>query len=157
MMKDNLFRRDLFYRLLVFPIVTPPLRDRPEDITILARHFTRKYAGELGRAIDTIPEATMQALRNWSWPGNVRELENFIERSVILSPGSSLRAPISELQADAAQSGVDSSIDHLERDHILRILREAGGVVSVAAKRLGIPRTSLNARMVRLGISRNDL
>ena len=157
MMRDNLFRSDLFYRLLVFPIVTPPLRERPEDIAILARHFTRKYAREIGRTIDTIPAATMKALMEWSWPGNVRELENFIERSVILSQGSSLRAPISELQLDAAQPSGDSSIDQMERDHIVRILRESDGVVSFAAKRLGIPRTSLNAKMIKLGISRNDL
>ena len=94
---------------------------------------------------------------DWSWPGNVRELENFIERSVILSQGSSLRAPISELQLDAAQPSGDSSIDQMERDHIVRILRESDGVVSFAAKRLGIPRTTLNAKMIKLRISRTDL
>jgi len=157
MMRDHLFRSDLFYRLCVFPITTPPLRERPEDIPILARHFTRKYALEMGRTIDTIPAAAMKALMSWSWPGNVRELENFIERSVILTQGSSLSVPISELQPDAAEASGDASIDQMERDHIVRVLRESDGVVSVAAKRLGIPRTSLNAKMIKLGISRTDL
>ena len=93
MMGDKLFRSDLYYRLKVFPIITPPLRDHPEDIPMLARHFTRKYAAKMDRTIDSIPSETMKALESWSWPGNVRELENFIERSVILSRGSSLRAP----------------------------------------------------------------
>ena len=157
MMRDDLFRSDLFYRLCVFPIITPPLRERPEDIAILSRHFTLKFARALGRKIETIPAATMKALMSWPWPGNVRELENFIERSVILSQGSSLQAPLSELQWDGAQLAGDTSISHMERDHILRIFRASGGVVSVAAKRLGIPRTTLNAKMVKLGISRDDL
>jgi transcriptional regulator with GAF, ATPase, and Fis domain len=98
MMGDKLFRSDLYYRLKVFPITTPPLRDRPEDIPILARHFTNKYASKMNRRIETIPAATMQALVNWHWPGNIRELENFIERAVILSRGPSLRAPVDELK-----------------------------------------------------------
>ena len=93
MMGDKLFRSDLYYRLKVFPITTPPLRDHPEDIPILARHFTKKYAAKMDRDIDKIPAETMKALVSWPWPGNVRELENFIERSVILSRGPSLRAP----------------------------------------------------------------
>jgi transcriptional regulator with GAF, ATPase, and Fis domain len=157
MMKDKLFRSDLYYRLMVFPITTPPLRDRPEDIPILAQHFTRKYAAKMKRTIDRIPDETMKALVAWSWPGNVRELENFIERSVILSPGPSLRAPLSELRADARQTGLHSSLEDVERDHILHVFRETGGVISAAASRLGIPRTTLNARMQKLGISRNDL
>jgi formate hydrogenlyase transcriptional activator len=96
MMGDKLFRSDLYYRLKVFPIISPPLRDHPEDIPMLARHFTKKYAAKMDRTIDSIPSDTMKALENWSWPGNVRELENFIERSVILSRGSSLRARDSE-------------------------------------------------------------
>ena len=94
MMGDKLFRSDLYYRLKVFPITTPPLRDHPEDIPVLARHFTKKYAAKMGRQIDKIPSDTMRALVSWHWPGNVRELENFIERSVILSRGPSLRAPL---------------------------------------------------------------
>ncbi len=104
MMGDKLFRSDLYYRLKVFPITTPPLRDHPEDIPILARHFTKKYAAKMGRQIDKIPSDTMRALVSWQWPGNVRELENFIERSVILSSGSSLQAPLSELRPEAIEA-----------------------------------------------------
>jgi formate hydrogenlyase transcriptional activator len=156
MMGDKLFRSDLYYRLKVFPIMTPALRDHPEDIPLLARHFTRKYSAKMDRNIDKIPAETMKALVSWSWPGNVRELENFIERSVILSPGTSLRAPLSELRADAPAAG-NATLEDVERDHILRIFRETGGVISAAASRLGIPRTTLNAMMKKLGISRNDL
>ena len=102
MMGDKLFRRDLYYRLRVFPITTPPLRDRPEDIPMLARHFTTKYAAKMGRRIEKIPAETMRALVDWRWPGNVRELENFMERSVILSSGPTLRAPIDEITARLA-------------------------------------------------------
>ena len=157
MMRDKLFRGDLFYRLLVFPIVTPPLRERPEEIPALTWHFTRKYAAELNRTIDSIPAETMKALMSWPWPGNVRELENFIERSVILSRGSELRAPLSELEVEAPRAAGLTSIERVERDHILRIFRETGGVVSSTATRLGIPRAGLNAKMKKLGISRKDL
>jgi PAS domain S-box-containing protein len=157
MMGDKLFRSDLYYRLKVFPIVTPPLRDHADDIPLLARHFTKKYAAKMDRKIDKIPAETMKALVSWSWPGNVRELENFIERSVILSRGPSLRAPLTELRADAPEPGGNSTLEDVEREHILRIFREAGGVISAAAARLGMPRTTLNAMMKKLGISRNDL
>jgi len=157
MMGDKLFRSDLYYRLKVFPIITPPLRDHTEDIPILARHFTKKYAEKMDRNIDKIPSETMKALVNWSWPGNVRELENFIERSVILSRGPNLRAPLAELRADSPEAGGNSTLEDVERDHILRIFRETGGVISAAATRLGMPRTTLNAMMKKLGISRNDL
>jgi chemotaxis protein methyltransferase CheR len=157
MMKDRSFRSDLYYRLMVFPIITPPLRDHPEDIPILSRHFTRKYAEKMNRTIDTISSETMKALVSWSWPGNVRELENFIERSVILSRGPTLRAPVSELGPDASEVDDDSSLEDVERDNILRAFRETGGVISATANRLGIPRTTLNARMKKLGISRSDL
>jgi formate hydrogenlyase transcriptional activator len=157
MMGDKRFRSDLYYRLKVFPIITPPLRDHAEDIPILARHFTRKYAEKMNRTIDKIPTETMKALVGWSWPGNVRELENFIERSVILSRGPGLRAPLSELRAEASETSSQATLEDVERDHILRIFRETGGVVSAAATRLGIPRTTLNAMMKKLGISRSDL
>ena len=150
------FRSDLYYRLKVFPIITPPLRDHAEDIPSLARHFTKKYAAKMGRTIDKIPSETMKALESWSWPGNVRELENFIERSVILSRGPSLRAPLSELRSDGETTS-GSTLEEVERDHILRVFRESGGVVSTAATRLGMPRTTLNAMMKKLGISRGDL
>ena len=155
MMLDKLFRSDLYYRLKVFPILTPPLRGHPEDIPLLVRYFTTKYAAKMDRTIETIPLAIMKALVSWSWPGNVRELENFIERSVILSRGSSLRAPIAELRPDAQEH--DSSLQDMERAHILRVFRETGGVISVTANRLGVPRTTLNARMKKLGITRSEL
>jgi formate hydrogenlyase transcriptional activator len=157
MMGDKLFRSDLYYRLKVFPIITPPLRDHPEDIPVLARYFTKKYAAKMDRTIDKIPADTMKALMNWSWPGNVRELENFMERSVILSRRPSLRAPLAELRADAPEDGGNSTLEKVERDHILRVFRETGGVISAAANRLGMPRTTLNAMMKKLGISRADL
>jgi formate hydrogenlyase transcriptional activator len=157
MMGNKLFRSDLYYRLKVFPITTPPLRDRPEDIPTLARHFTKKYAAKMSRQIDKIPADTMTALVNWSWPGNVRELENFIERSVILSRGPSLRAPLAEIRPDAKQAISTSTLEQVERDHILKVLKESGGVVTTAATRLGLHRTTLNAIMRKLGISRKDL
>ena len=138
-------------------MITPPLRERPEDIPVLCWYFTRKYAAELNRTIDSIPVEAMKALTSWTWPGNVRELENFIERSVILSRGPELRVPLSELDVETRAVDGYTSIERVERDHILRIFRETGGVVSTAALRLGIPRTSLNAKMKKLGISREDL
>ena len=156
MMGDKLFRSDLYYRLKVFPITTPPIRDHPEDIPVLARHFTQKYAREMNKKIDKIPADTMRALVSWSWPGNVRELENFIERSVILSRGPSLRAPVSEIRQDAPESAGDSTLEQVERQHIIRVFRETGGVVTRAADRLGMPRTTLNALMRKLGISREE-
>jgi formate hydrogenlyase transcriptional activator len=156
MMGDKLFRSDLYYRLKVFPIVTAPLRDHPEDIPILARHFTKKYAAKMDRQIEKIPSDTMRALASWSWPGNVRELENFIERSVILSRGPNLRAPLDELRAAVVET-TGSTLEEVERDYILRVFRETGGVISAAATRLGVPRTTLNAMMKKLGISRKDV
>jgi formate hydrogenlyase transcriptional activator len=157
MMGDKLFRSDLYYRLKVFPITTPPLRDHPEDIPVLARHFTQKYSREMNKRIDKIPSETMRALANWPWPGNVRELENFIERAVILSRGPNLRAPLGEIRAELTEYGGDSTLEQVEREHVVRVLRETGGVVSKAARRLGIPRTTLNALMRKLGVSRKDL
>jgi PAS domain S-box-containing protein len=157
MMGDKLFRSDLYYRLKVFPITTPPLRDHPEDIPILARHFTKKYAEKMDRTIEKISSDTMKALVSWPWPGNVRELENFIERSVILSRGPSLRAPLGELRANSGETAAGSTLEEVEREHIVRVFRETGGVVSAAAARLGVPRTTLNAMMKKLGISRGDL
>jgi PAS domain S-box-containing protein len=156
MMGDKLFRADLYYRLNVFPITLPPLRDRPEDIPVLARHFTRKSARKMNRQIERIPVDTMRALVTYSWPGNVRELENFMERAVILSQGSSLRAPLEDLRAVAVEPD-GGTLEQVEREHIMRVLRQTGGVVSRAAARLGIPRTTLNAMMRKLRISRRDL
>ena len=156
MMGDKLFRSDLYYRLKVFPITTPPLRDRPEDIPVLARHFTKKYAAKMDRVIEKIPADAMRALVSFPWPGNVRELENFIERSVILSRGPNLRAPLAELR-DSVTTTSGSTLEEVERDYILRVFRESNGVVNTAATRLGVPRTTLNAMMKKLGISRADL
>jgi formate hydrogenlyase transcriptional activator len=157
MMGDKLFRSDLYYRLKVFPITTPPLRDHPDDIPVLARHFTKLYSAKMDRNIDKIPADTMKALVSWPWPGNVRELENFIERSVILSRGPNLRAPVAELREAAMETTGGFTLEEVERDYILRVFRETGGVVSAAAARLGIPRTTLNAMMKKLGISRADI
>jgi len=155
MMGDKLFRSDLYYRLKVFPITIPALRDRPEDIPELARYFTNKYSGKMNKQTKTIPPDTMQALINWPWPGNVRELENFIERSVILSPGSAVRAPLTELRAEAVEAA-GGTLAEMEREYIIRVLREANGVISAAAAHLGVPRTTLNAMMRKLGIARKD-
>lgn len=157
MMGEKLFRSDLYYRLKVFPIATPPLREHAEDIPLLVRHFTKKYAAKMDRKIERIPVDTMKALMAWTWPGNVRELENFIERSVILSSGGSLNAPLSELRDENLAEEGTSLLEDIERDHILRIFRESGGVISATAARLGIPRTTLNAMMKKLSISRDDL
>ncbi len=156
MMGDNLFRSDLYYRLKVFPITIPPLRDRPEDIPILVRHFTKKYAAKMDRKIEKIPTDTMAALVSWRWPGNVRELENFIERSVILSKGPDLRAPLAEIRENIPGPGSGATLEQVERDYIVKVLRESGGVVTAAATKLGLHRTTLNAMMRKLGISRKD-
>jgi len=156
MMGDKLFRSDLYYRLKVFPITVPPLRDHTEDIPALAEYFMRKYATEMGKQVATIPSDTMRALMSWPWPGNVRELENFMERSVILSRGSTLRAPLAELKPDTVET-TGGTLADMERDYIIRVLRETDGVISAAATRLGMPRTTLNAMMKKLGISRQDL
>jgi formate hydrogenlyase transcriptional activator len=155
------FRSDLFYRLHVFPLHIPPLRDRREDIPALVHHFVEQCAVRLHRRIDIIPDEAIQAMMRWRWPGNVRELENFIERSVILSAGSRLNAPLSELQEEIFRepSESDLSLRDKEREHIVEILRQARGALSGpsgAAARLGLKRTTLQYKMQRLGISRTD-
>jgi formate hydrogenlyase transcriptional activator len=158
-MAQHEFRSDLFYRLSVFPIRVPALRERPEDIPLLVRHFVRKFAKRMDRHIETIPTETIHALTAWSWPGNVRELENLMERSVILSDGLTLRVPLADLRGESRHAASDHSLDGAEREHILRVLRETGGILSGpggAAHRLGIKRTTLQSKMQRLGISRQD-
>jgi formate hydrogenlyase transcriptional activator len=155
------FRSDLYYRLSVFPVRLPPLRDRREDISALVRHFVRKFSLRMDRQIETVPAETMKALTDWSWPGNVRELENLMERSVILSEGKALRVPLSELRVrgSAETKLSDHTLDGAERQHIIRVLRETGGVLSGpngAARRLGLKRTTLQSKMQRLGIRRRD-
>jgi formate hydrogenlyase transcriptional activator len=160
MVKQRTFREDLYYRLKVFPINVPPLRQRTEDIPRLARHFTALYAQRMHKRIDDIPPETVDALVRYHWPGNVRELQNFIERSVILSPHLVLRAPVSELQPFRSRTESDlpmSGLAEVERDHILRALEASRWVIgggNGAAQRLGMKRTSLVYRMRKLRISR---
>jgi formate hydrogenlyase transcriptional activator len=160
MVTQNAFREDLYYRLKVFPIHVPALRQRTEDIPKLVRHFTELYARRMNRRIDTIPPETMDALARYRWPGNVRELQNFIERAVILSPHTVLRAPTSELEPYSAHENPSmptTGLEDLERDYILRALEASNWVVggkTGAAGRLGLKRTSLIYKMQKLGISR---
>jgi PAS domain S-box-containing protein len=155
--KAREFRSDLYYRLNVFPIHMPPLRERREDVRPLIEYFVRKFANQMKKSITSIPSRTMEMLVRWDWPGNIRELENFVERSVILTPGSVLQAPLSELQAAVAGRN-DGSSDNLrdkERERILRALRECHGKLGGpdgAAARLGLKRTTLQSRLDQLGI-----
>ena len=155
------FRSDLYYRLSVFPICVPPLRERPEDIPLLVRHFVHKSTRRMNRHIETVPRPTMEALSKWGWPGNVRELENLMERSVILSESTALCVPLSELRVPkkGKSDREDQTLDTAEREHIIRMLRETRGVLSGpdgAARRLGLKRTTLQSKMQRLRISRQD-
>src|SRR5208282_125880 len=151
MVAERQFRSDLFYRLNVFPIRVPPLRERSEDIPLLVRFFAQMYSRRLSRNVETIPTATMEALERYSWPGNIRELENLMERAVILSPGSVLRVPLAELQsmADAALPA-SATLEQMEREHILQALHASDWRLSGsggAAARLGMKRTTLQSRM----------
>ncbi|MBV9770553.1 MAG: sigma 54-interacting transcriptional regulator [Bryobacterales bacterium] len=157
MVQERLFRADLFYRLHVFPIVLPPLRDRAEDIPLLVRHFVREFADRMNKEIHTIPEGVMEVLKHHNWPGNVRELQNFIERAVILSPGSVLCAPLGDLKqfSEVKTPAAGQTLVEAERAHILEVLRQVDWVVGGrrgAAVRLGLPRTTLLHRMRKLGI-----
>jgi len=160
MVADKEFRSDLYYRLRVFPITLPPLRERRGDIPLLVNYFVDKHSRRLYRKIETVSSETMRALTRWDWPGNIRELENFIERAVILTKGSVLRAPLSELDVpQESKPAQDSSLEAKEREHILRVLRETKGKVAGpagAAARLGLIRTTLNSKMKKLGIERKD-
>ncbi len=154
---DKKFREDLFYRLNVFPIGLPALRERRTDIPILVHHFVRKHAARMGKHIEVVPGETMKLLQNWNWPGNIRELENMIERMVILSKGSVLAAPPVELEA--LQDVGEDNLTEMEREHIIRVLRETNGVLSGmdgAASRLGIKRTTLQSMLKRHGIELHD-
>ena len=153
------FRSDLYYRLNVFPIRMPELRERKEDIPLLVRYLVQKFARRMNKQIETIPAETMNALASWEWPGNVRELENFIERSVILSKGPTLRVPLVELNLAAEDAHSDSTLESLQRENIIRVLRETGGVLGGprgAAARLGLKRTTLQYKMQKLGIAREE-
>jgi formate hydrogenlyase transcriptional activator len=154
MVEQREFRADLYYRLNVFPITVPPLRDRREDIPLLVRYFVQQYARRMNRKITTIPTESMNALARYHWPGNIRELQNFIERAVILSTGTTLQIPVRELKRGGVSGNV-VTLETAERDAIVRALRDAGGKVAGpegAAAKLGMKRTTLQAKMRKLGI-----
>jgi formate hydrogenlyase transcriptional activator len=160
LVEEQQFRSDLFYRLNVFPIHVPPLRERPEDIPLLVRHFVQHLARGMNKAIDTIPSKVMEALCQYRWPGNVRELENVIERAVILSPGPELQVPLREFQSLTAadqNDGKHQTLKEAERAHILATLKQTEWILSGpkgAATRLGMNRSTLQFRMKKLGIVR---
>ena len=158
MVGDKQFREDLYFRLNVFPVRIPPLRERAGDIPLLVRHYVDNYAQRMNKRIETIPEEAMAALCRHSWPGNIRELQNFIERAVILTPGSILQIQVSDLERSTPiTSTTANTLEDMEREHILQTLRETGGIVGGrhgAALRLGLKRTTLLSKMERLGISR---
>jgi formate hydrogenlyase transcriptional activator len=168
MVADHEFRADLFYRLNVFPIVLPPLRDRREDIPLLVRHFARQFARRMNRAIDTIPSETMSVLVGYHWPGNIRELQNLVERAVILSTGAVLNVPLRDLQSQAqtaaptnapvnGKSRKIETLEDVERRHVLETLVATDWVVGGpkgAAVLLGLKRSTLQVRMEKLGIRR---
>ena len=160
MVKQKEFRNDLYYRLNVFPIVLPPLRSRPEDIPALAAHFVDIYGRRMGKQIERIPPETISALGSYSWPGNIRELQNFIERSVILTAGSVLQAPLPDLKRSVERESAGAvTLEEAERDHIRKTLELTKWVVAGprgAAARLGMKRSTLYFRMKKLGISRSD-
>jgi formate hydrogenlyase transcriptional activator len=154
---DKKFREDLYYRLHVFPIQMPPLRDRKSDIPMLVRHFVNKYTARMGKEVAAVPDETMKILQRWAWPGNVRELENLIERMIIMSDGGVLAAPPAELGASGDTAPDDLS--EMEREHIMRVLRETNGVLSGtdgAAARLALKRTTLQSMLKRFGIEAGD-
>ena len=155
---DHTFRSDLYYRLNVFPVTSPPLRERGKDIPLLVRHFVHKFCKRMNKHITSIPTDTMRVLINWHWPGNVRELENFIERCVILTQSEVLYAPLSELIISVPANAL-GTLESVEREHILRALRQSEGVIAGihgAAARLGLKRTTLQSRMQKMGIERSE-
>jgi transcriptional regulator with GAF, ATPase, and Fis domain len=172
MVQEQKFRSDLFFRLNVFPIQLPPLRERPEDIPLLVRHFAEEFSRRMNKQIETVSSGTMKALCQYAWPGNIRELQNVIERAVILSSGATLTVPVSELRvptatrADSAEpsSGstrrrpVRSILAEVDANQIIQALRQTGGRIGGpdgAAARLGLKRTTFITRMKKLGIDHN--
>ena len=161
MILDKQFRSDLYYRLNVFPIQVPPLRERSGDIPLLARHFVQQAAQRMRKPIDAIPSETMEALIRYPWPGNIRELENVIERAVILSPGPVLRLSLRDLKSritPGQNPDRHQTLEEVERNHILKTLKETRWVLSGpsgAAARLGLNRSTLYFRMKKLGITRS--
>jgi formate hydrogenlyase transcriptional activator len=161
MILEKLFRSDLYYRLNVFPIYIPPLRERPEDIPLLVQHFVQQAARQMCKKIDTIPAETMEALARYRWPGNIRELENVIERAVILSPGPVLRLSPRDLNSRVPpdqSANRYQTLEEVERNHILATLKETRWILSGpsgAASRLGLNRSTLYFRMKKLGVARS--
>jgi len=155
MVEDRQFRSDLYYRLNVFPIRIPPLRERPDDIPLLVHYFAQKYARRMEKQIESVPSSALATLTQWHWPGNIRELENFVERAVILTRGSALHFPLEELKnSSREQASTFPGVN--ERDQIVRMLQQAKGRVGGpdgAAARLGLKRTTLISRMKKLGIN----
>jgi formate hydrogenlyase transcriptional activator len=159
MVAEKKFRSDLFYRINVFPITVPPLRERRDDIERLVRHFANKYAQRMGKHIVSVSKATMDALCSHTWPGNIRELQNLMERAVLLSPGPQLRVPLTDIVAPAAvnDDGQSNALEQVEREMIVRALQESNWVVGGvrgAAARLRLNRTGLAYKMKKFGISR---
>jgi formate hydrogenlyase transcriptional activator len=159
MVAEKKFRSDLYYRLNVFPVPVPPLRERCDDVERLVRHFANKYAQRMRKSIVSIPKATMDALKSYSWPGNIRELQNLMERSVLLSSGPLLQVPLADVDApfQVSDDGQSSALEQVERETILRALRESNWVVGGArgaAARLRLNRTGLFYKMKKLGIAR---
>jgi formate hydrogenlyase transcriptional activator len=161
MILQNLFRSDLYYRLNVFPIHLPALRERPEDIPLLVQHCVQQATRRMRKTIDTIPSETMEALIRYRWPGNIRELENVIERAVILSPGPVLQLLPRDLKSritPAQNADRDQTLEEVQRNHILRTLKETRWILSGpggAASRLGLNRSTLYFRMKKLGVARS--
>ena len=157
MINERQFRTDLYYRLSVFPISVPPLRERVDDIPKLVRYFTQKFARRMNKHVESISQETMDALVRYPWPGNVRELENLIERAVILTRGTTLQIPISELRSASTETASPVTLEEAERDHIRRVLERSNGVVggpNGAAAKLGMKRTTLQSKMKKLGIAK---
>jgi formate hydrogenlyase transcriptional activator len=163
MMAEKQFRNDLYFRLNVFPIRIPPLRERPEDIVQLVKAFVSRFARRMKRRIEVIPDAIFEALKHYDWPGNIRELQNFLERSVILSPGPTLQAPLESLSLNRSRpavTGAPLTLEEAETRHIIAALQEVNWVIGGpkgAAEKLGLKRTTLIAKMRRLGITRPEL
>jgi formate hydrogenlyase transcriptional activator len=154
LVSEKQFRRDLFYRLNVFPIRVPPLRERRDDIPLLVAHFVKAFSRGMNRQIESIPSDAMEALLEYDWPGNIRELQNFVERSVILTTGRVLMVPISELLERHNCAG-PITLKECEREHILKAIQESNWVIAGprgAAARLGVPRSTLMYRMRKLAI-----
>jgi formate hydrogenlyase transcriptional activator len=158
LVEEQRFRGDLYYRLNVFPLNLPPLRERREDIPMLVRYFAQHYAARMKKSIESVPAPTLEALSRYHWPGNIRELENLVERAVILTQGTQLHVPLQELKlVEPERHAATPSLQEAEREQILRVLRETKWTIGGpggAAVRLGLKRTTLTSKIKKLGLSR---